>query len=852
MSNQSTPQKPANVPADAFWEDESWTAGPRDAAGRRVGTWTSWRANGELECIDEFGDGTQRLTYRRFHPDGSESQRGAKDLVKDAWVGLMRWTRAAGPSPEDRYWDASLGEAVHAIERDLDDGYIVTQRTFDAQGHPVASDGQPLPPRPENVPAEAYYEPSGRVWLLEQRALANGALRGERRVWDRNGALCERSLHEPANAPREQDTYQDGRLWMSKRWLAGGDMVQSFYHRRSDPPAVRSATLYRNAQKDRTTTFFDAQGQKLYSVRMEVVGLHHVRRYYDDRLVFEAIAPADPNQPPSKVEYYDLAGALLVSYASMGDGAGVWTLHDATGAAELTLPESDERSRNEYDNWSCFLPGFARYDQTTTEDDPSVVRAAFREAHEEEVTAAALARLESSPELVAALGPGSWARVETAYGGGKELPLHVKGVLADDPAIASYALDHIWPEIEHQGSVYPATYRVATALATMLPLQAARPAVERRVVDFLIEVLRLPQITADGKAYEAWMTAMRPSIPRFAAFAADADESLARAGLFLLAHAGRGQRAAIDLFARRLQEGATPVERARAAFGLSMTATAKESRAAFERAFTAADDPMLRCVLALLLLVRAQRPEKEWIAAIEPYTIDGSPIEASVAELAPFFTGDVAATVRAHVPDEVLARHMDALMAVMREQDPLSQVESFEVLFRVLFSNGAPEQPSEVQRRALRACADVVDSNPNFVNHAEVFHQFDLPHDSFDLRQLAEREAPPSAKRSSAKKATKKSGTKKAATKKATKKSGAKKATKKAAATKSGTKKPGAKKATTKSGTKKPGVKSATKKSGAKKSAMKAGAKQAGAKKPGAKKVTKKPGTKGRAKRAPK
>ncbi|WAS92049.1 hypothetical protein [Nannocystis punicea] len=871
------PPKPAHVPVDAFWEDEAWNSGPKDAEGRRVDTWTAWRPSGEVECVEEWGDGKQQLTYRRFHPDGSESQSGAKDLVKNAWVGLMRWTRLDGRSPEDKYWDPGLGEAVYVIERELDDGYVVTERTFDAQGRPVGRDGEPLPPRPANVPTEAFYDPAEQGWVLQRSALESGELRGERRVWDRNGVLGERSLHEPAGTPREEDTYEDGRLWVSKRWAENGDMVQSFYYRDSDPPAVRSATLYRNGEDDRTETFYDAQAQRLYSVRMEEVRPHHVRRYYDDRLVFEAIAGDDPKRPPSKVEYYDLTGARIVSYTSTGGGKGVWTLHDATGAAELTLATEGEHSLNEYDNWDCFLPGFASYDEERTQDDPSFVREAFHEAHDEEVTLAALKRLQPSPELVAALGPGSWARVETAFGGGKELPLHVKGALADDPAIAEYSLDQIWPEIEHQGSVYPATYRVATVLAKLLPLQASRPAVERRVIDFLVAVLRLAYISEDRKSYEAWMTAMRPSLARFEALAADTDESVARAGELLLAHAGRGEAGVIELFARRLRAGATPADRGRAALGLGMTATAQASRAAFERAFEAEQDNMVRFLLAVLLAARVKRPAPEWIAAIEPYAIDGSPIEESMAELAPFFAGDVAAVAREHLPEEVLARHMDALTEALREQDPLSQVESLEVLFRVLFPEGAPEQLSEIQRRALHACADLVDAFPNFVNHAEVFHEYDLPYDSFELRQLADREGPParapgSASRSDAKKSatrakkaatqkvkkkSTKSGAKKAGAKKSTKsrakKAGAKKSTK-AEAKKSTKAKKTAKRATKKAGAKKStkkATKKAVKKAGAKKSPKKS-TKKAGVKKAGTKKWVKKAGAKKSPKKSPK
>ncbi|PCC72806.1 hypothetical protein SAMN02745121_01924 [Nannocystis exedens] len=849
------PQKPAHLPAEAFWEDDCWNFGVKDPTGRRVGTWTAWRPSGEVECVEEWGDGTQRLEYRRFHPDGSESQRGVKNLLKNVWTGLMRWTRLDGPSPEDKFWDSSLGEAVRAIEREFDDeGYVVTERMFDAQGRLVGRDGEPPPPRPANVPAQAFYDSDEGAWVLQRSALVTGELRGERRVWDRDGVLGERSLHEPAGTPREEDTFESGRLWMSKRWAENGDMVQSFYYPDTDPPVVRSATLYRKGEKDRTETFFDAQGQKLYSVRMEEVGPHHVRRYYNDRLVFEAIAGEDPKQPPSKVEYYDLSGALLVSYASTGGGKGVWTLHDATGAAALTMPTDGEHSLNEYDHWDCFMPGFASYDEERTVDDATAVREAFHDAHDEEVTRAALDRLERSPELVAALGRGSWARVETAFGDARELPRYVHGVLADDPALAAYSLEQIWPEIEHQGSVYPATYRVATALATVLPLQAARPAVERRLIDFLVQVLRLPYITQEREPYEAWMTAMRPSLPRLVALVGGEDQELARAGELLLAHAGRGEREVIALFERRLRAGVTPADRGRAAMGLGMTASAEASRPAFERAFAAESDPMVRFVLAVLLGPRAKQPAPEWIAAIEPYAIDGSPIEESTAELAPFFSGDVAAVARAHLPAEVLARHMDALMEAMREQDALSQVTTLETLFRVLFSDGVPEQLSAVQRRALRACADVIEAFPNFVDHAEVFDEFDLPYDSFELRQLADREEPPAraaggAKRPGAKKATKKSRAKKAA-----KRSGSKKAAKKSG--KAGAKKSA--KSSPKAGAKKT-AKSASK-AGAKKSAKsasKAGAKKSAksASKAGAKKSAtsaSKAGAKKSAKASPK
>ncbi len=52
------PRRAANVPSDAIWDGTSdWEAGPTGAGGIRTGQWRAWRADGELYCFTEYGDG---------------------------------------------------------------------------------------------------------------------------------------------------------------------------------------------------------------------------------------------------------------------------------------------------------------------------------------------------------------------------------------------------------------------------------------------------------------------------------------------------------------------------------------------------------------------------------------------------------------------------------------------------------------------------------------------------------------------------------------------------------------------------------------------------------------------------
>jgi len=69
--------KPANVPADARWneDDNEWETG--DSNDNMIGEWKWWLApNGHLVCHTFFDeDGSEDMSFTRFHQDGTFPKR---------------------------------------------------------------------------------------------------------------------------------------------------------------------------------------------------------------------------------------------------------------------------------------------------------------------------------------------------------------------------------------------------------------------------------------------------------------------------------------------------------------------------------------------------------------------------------------------------------------------------------------------------------------------------------------------------------------------------------------------------------------------------------------------------------
>ncbi|GLW54079.1 hypothetical protein [Kitasatospora phosalacinea] len=73
------------------------------------------------------------------------------------------------------------------------------------------------------------------------------------------------------------------------------------------------------------------------------------------------------------------------------------------------------------------------------------------------------------PDPRAILAETDWSGLEHAYGpAAPETPLKLAGLLSGEPAAAEAALDHLWGEVLHQGSLCSATAPVACYVAALL------------------------------------------------------------------------------------------------------------------------------------------------------------------------------------------------------------------------------------------------------------------------------------------------------------------------------------------------------------------------------------------------
>jgi hypothetical protein len=220
----SSPEMRApNVPADAVWNeaDMCWEHGPTTAGGEKHGTWRSWYASGAERGVVSFEDGVL---------DGTETV----------------WTGGNGERP----FDDSFAENVARADFLYDRGVLIRQRCFTADGVEVGSDGEPLPERPEGVPADASYIPPAELWV-DGPMLGGAPMTGRQRMWHRDGELLsdigwkdgkhhgsfntygygEHAIEEPG-APvgppltrRIQAEYIDGEIRSARffAWVSEGD-----------------------------------------------------------------------------------------------------------------------------------------------------------------------------------------------------------------------------------------------------------------------------------------------------------------------------------------------------------------------------------------------------------------------------------------------------------------------------------------------------------------------------------------------------------------------------------------------------------------------------------------------------
>ncbi|MEU5161692.1 hypothetical protein AB0G74_19075 [Streptomyces sp. NPDC020875] len=192
MDTATDPDRPEGVPADAeAEEDGGWALGPVDAEGR-TGVWRSWRADGSFAGTAHWRAGLPHGEQILLHDDGSVAVEGKWHEGKRV---RLRHRRADGPSRETGM--DQLPETVRVMIQDFDEaGYFIRQRFHTADGTEVDPEGEPIPPRPANVPEVAQHTTRHGHWY-HQRFEPCGEQRnvGLHRFWETDGTFKSAEYH---------------------------------------------------------------------------------------------------------------------------------------------------------------------------------------------------------------------------------------------------------------------------------------------------------------------------------------------------------------------------------------------------------------------------------------------------------------------------------------------------------------------------------------------------------------------------------------------------------------------------------------------------------------------------------
>lgn len=750
-------KKHKNIPEAATWnaENKQWELGQKNEQGKEIGIWEAWHPEGYCCGTTDYGNGTPPFLFKRFHPDGTLAQEGNL-YGGNKWLGTYRWIKSKKPTPEGfPSGDPRQGKNLWKVEFDyVEEGVYHAQRFYDIKDRPVNIHGIPLPARPASVSERAHYideegsDTGYACWVMGLVDAHKGAFIGEYFEWDLNGAPIVKRLYDrQTGSVIEEHSYENGRLWASSVFTAESQ-TKSYYHSDIDPPVVSHSILYRNNEKDEQKTYFDTEGKTIFVFRSEEISDLHQKKYYNGILVYEGIQSTGKKKTPSSFIYYYPEGTTLINYTSNGDGTGQWRMYDKDGHEILSLPEAKEADKDKRNNWDVFKPYWDDYEPEAMVNYWDAVIEKFTNKHLNIVVAAKIENLEVPPHLAAELAKVDWKSIDSAMGGGEALPRAINGMLADDSAIATKCESRIWYEIEHQGTVYEATYKVATALTRMIPYYAHNEIIQRRLFQFVFQVLRQAYISDEKKLYKELINAVQQSLPTILQNAKDADDDIALESQYLLLEAGRNTPETETFFIQEWHrtDNAT-LRKAYAAFALGdlyiQTKQPQKGITAFTEAFVTEADSLVRLVLAIQLVTAAKKEaDGAWLAELIGALTDPDAVDENFYELQPFIgdfdVQEYLLMVLGYANPDVLEKNIEPVIEILPAAGMLKQETLLQAVFSVLFQKkSALKNITPIRKKALLAAAEVADQHKNLLNHQEIFESFNLPHDSYKLRKLA-------------------------------------------------------------------------------------------------------------------
>ncbi|HEY4055028.1 MAG TPA: hypothetical protein VGM39_00420, partial [Kofleriaceae bacterium] len=235
----------------------------------------------------------------------------------------------------------------------------------------------------------------------------------------------------------------------------------------------------------------------------------HKRYYENGTLTFEMIT-SDIATP--KIEYYNPDGSVLARYVAHARGKGAMQELDKSGMPVRSIPVDDEDFKTKHGLWDFLLNGYhARSLASGKQIDAQRVREVFSTHYEDAGPLAELDAMKPDKALATALGtvkPDDGADVSANF------PSLVAGFLSDKKKVVELATAQLSRQLVREDTVFPAGYRIATALATLHSTLA--PAAKKRAEALIKEVLAAEHVTEVPAAYAALKAALPKSLAKLA------------------------------------------------------------------------------------------------------------------------------------------------------------------------------------------------------------------------------------------------------------------------------------------------------------------------------------------------
>ncbi len=160
--------------------------------------------------------------------------------------------------------------------------------------------------------------------------------------------------------------YQLKQLWRS-RTTQGGCKIEHLYYLEADTLTIHASYVSHQETDQHSIIFYNDQGEKTHSIRNEAVSELHVRRYYNDTLIYEGIKSRNEAHTPSSYRYFYPNGRILIDYTAHDDETATWYKYDTDGKTVASITglrvwnrydESSikaQLSSELYERWDLFL-----------------------------------------------------------------------------------------------------------------------------------------------------------------------------------------------------------------------------------------------------------------------------------------------------------------------------------------------------------------------------------------------------------------------------------------------------------------------------------------------------------------